>query len=171
MKVIHLTKGRFSLVDDEDYERVNQFKWHANEKYPGCFYAYRKAWIPSEIRTSKIKGLIYHGYYKTIPMHRFIMNEPQNMEIDHIDGNGLNNQKNNLRLATHQQNMMNNRVRKTNKVGVAGICWDKANSKWRAFIQYKGKSYKLGRFTNIADAIKARKDKEKELFGDFLRQS
>jgi hypothetical protein len=88
MKEIKLTQNKVALIDDEDYEYLNQFKWYAN-KVRNTFYAKR-------------------GRNKTAQqMHRIIMNPPTNMQIDHKDHNGLNNQKFNLRLCTNSQNRMN----------------------------------------------------------------
>jgi len=96
MKLIPLSQGKTTMVDDEDYEYLNQWKWNVTAKTPGgCFYAVRK---------SSIKL----GKRKPIRMHREIIGvPPPGMFVDHIDGNGLNNQRNNLRFATPSQNQWN----------------------------------------------------------------
>jgi HNH endonuclease len=92
MKKIKLTQGKFALVDDEDFDELNKFKWYAGSHYKeNCLYALR--------RDNKIR--------KTILMHREIMQTPKGMVTDHIDHNGLNNQKINLRVCSHAQNIMN----------------------------------------------------------------
>src|SRR3990167_10308366 len=90
MKEIKLTQGKITLVDDEDFEYINQWKWHViKNKKQTHFYAQRSE----------------NG--KSIRMHRVIMKTPHNKDVDHIDHNGLNNQKNNLRNCTTQENIRN----------------------------------------------------------------
>lgn len=104
MKKIKLTQGKYALVDNEDYNYLNQFKWCYHSQY-----AMRRMYIKST------KG------YKDIKMHRLIMNTPKHKETDHVDGNGLNNQKSNLRICTHKQNTQNARLRSDNKTGYKGV--------------------------------------------------
>lgn len=95
MKKIKLTQGKFALVDDEDFVELNKFKWYTGKYYKNtCVYAIRR----------DNKG-------KTILMHREIMQTPSGMVTDHIDHNGLNNQKNNLRSCSHAQNIRNSAKR------------------------------------------------------------
>ncbi len=155
MKVIHLTQNKVTWLDNEDFERVNKYKWHANKKTTGVFYAYRKQWIPEKQK------------YITIIMHRFIMNCPEDMEIDHIDHNGLNNQKSNLKICSHADNMRNIKVRRTSNSGFRGISWDKKNKKWRITICKEKKFYNRGRFTELEDAVKEHRKSFKEIFGYY----
>lgn len=92
MKKIKLTQGKVALVDDEDFEYLNQWKWSAN-KNKNTFYAQRHK--------------VIEGKNKYIKMHRLIMNTPDNIEVDHIDHNGLNCQRHNMRNCTRSQNSMN----------------------------------------------------------------
>ena len=92
MKEIKLTQEKVALVDDEDFKYINQFKWHA-EKRKKTYYAARNV---------SIKKM-----HKKILMHRLIMNTPEEMETDHWNKNGLDNQRHNLRICTHGQNGMN----------------------------------------------------------------
>lgn len=145
MKII-LTQNKYADVDDEDYTNLCKHKWFA-VKYYDTFYA--KAHINN----------------KTVHMHRFIFNTER--EVDHINGNGLDNRKLNLRSSTHQQNSFNSR--KT--LGVSsiykGVSWDRVNSKWRAVIMLDGKQRSLGRFTDETDAAKAYNEEAVKLFGEF----
>ena len=171
MKVIHLTRGKISLIDNEDYEKVNQYKWYASPAPGDTFYAKRKIWIPNNGHLTKQGKYIKNGQYKSISLHRFIINAPYNKEVDHIDGDGLNNRRNNLRLCNHMENMRNVPVRKTSKSGLKGVTWCKQTNKWRVVIQDNKKYIHVGRFIEIEDAIKAYNNKAKELFGEFAYQN
>ena len=100
-------------------------------------------------------------------LHRIIMDDPEDLIVDHINRNPLDNRRDNLRIVSIQENNMNLSIRKTNKSGVSGVCWDKDANKWRADIAYKKKKINLGRFDNLEDARKAREDAEEEYFGEF----
>jgi hypothetical protein len=99
MKLIPLTQGLFTQVDDEDYDDLSQYKWHV-VKAPYTYYVVRA--ITSPDKNSKNRQI-------KLRMHRVIMNPSNEMEVDHRDGNGLNNQKSNLRVCTPSQNMANRR--------------------------------------------------------------
>lgn len=106
MKEIKLTQGKVALVDDEDFEYLNQFNWYANKD--------RNTWYA--VRFTKKKG---HG--KRIAMHRVILNTPDGLTVDHKDHDGLNNQKYNLRNATYRQNQMNKTPSKTGTSKYLGV--------------------------------------------------
>lgn len=91
---------------------------------------------------------------------------PKN-QIDHKDGNTNNNKWNNLREATHAQNMQNRKLLKSSTSGVSGVIWDKEKRRWRARISVNGKRIILGRFRDKSEAIKARRDAELKYFGEF----
>lgn len=143
MKKIKLTQNKYTLVDDEDFKKLNQFKWFARkDSKSGIFYVARNS------KTIKGKRHMVH-------MHREIMNVLKNIDIDHKDGNGLNNQKNNLRLATRSQNNMNQKKRKDNISGFKGVSWRKDNKKWRTNISVEGKTITIGYFKTALEASKA----------------
>ena len=148
MKRIPLTQGHYAIVDDEDYEIISQYKW-CIENSNSRQYAFRK-----------------YKRTQTIKMHHCIVGYPIcNLEIDHINGDGLDNRKENLRFCTHQENCRN---RQPNKIGHSvykGVSWFKG--KWVATI-YTGKDHQyIGRFKAATDAAKAYDKKAKELFGEF----
>lgn len=94
MKKIKLTQGEFALVDDEDFDELNKFKWHVGKYYKkNCLYALRKTFDK--------------GKKKSVLMHRQIMLTPRGMVTDHKDHNGLNNQRSNLRVCSHADNIRN----------------------------------------------------------------
>ncbi len=147
IRFIPLTKGKVAIVDAEDYERLSKYKWHTVISYKR-FYAYRT----------------FNG--KNTAMHRFIMKPAEGLLVDHIDGNGLNNTKDNLRICTYQQNICNRKGWGKNSK-YKGLCWDKYNKKWRAQIHYNRKCRYLGVFE---DEVEAAKEYDKEairLFGEF----
>lgn len=154
MKQIPLSQGLFALVDDEDFEYLNQFKWHAR-KSRDTFYASRNLKISKNNR-------------KTIQMHRVILGTTDTkIQGDHIDGNGLNNQKSNLREATHEQNRRNTKSYKNGVSKYKGVSYRKDSKKWRSIINFNKKVIRLGYFSSEIEAAKAYDVKAKELFGEF----
>ena len=128
MKRIEITHGQFALVDDEDFEELCQYKWYIR-KNAYTFYAYR----PGRVGNSPT----------TIYMHRQIMKSQKGLETDHIDGNGLNNQKANLRICTKTDNRRNRGMGRNNTSGYKGVDLNKKTGKYRASIQVDGKSLHL----------------------------
>ena len=96
--------------------------------------------------------------------------DPHGMEIDHIDGNGLNNQKENLRIATPSENQHNKKLYKNNKSGKRGVCFDRKYNKWRAVVTHNRKYITIGRFNTQQEASEAYEKTSKQLFGDFYRE-
>ena len=131
VKEIKLTQGKVSLVDDEDYERLSQYSWQACKgKNDNTFYAKRRINV--------------FGKATVIPMQVEILGRKLFCVVDHIDGNGLNNQRSNLRYATKRQNSQNRHENKTSKY--PGVSWHKRNNKWRSDIRINGKKITLGYF-------------------------
>lgn len=151
-KEIKLTQGKVVLVDDEDYEYLNQWKWYAH-KQGKTFYAKR---ITRE-----------NNHVTMIHMHRVIMNCPPEKRIDHISRNGLDNRKCNLRLCNVAENGMNRPKQDNNSSGYKGVGWDKSRNKWRAQIKPNQKSIFIGRFSKKEDAAKAYDEFAKRYFGEF----
>lgn len=144
---IPLTQGQFAIVDADDYEKLSQYKWHVSGK-GDMLYACR-----TENR-------------RTIMMHRQILNAPADMHCDHINHNGLDNRKANLRLCTPQQNACNRRpLECTSKY--KGVHWDSLSRKWRAEIRHNGQKIHIGYFDYELDAAIAYDDYAIELFGEF----
>lgn len=156
MKTISLTKGKVAIIDDIDYQRVKSVKWYARQNRTGNWYAARKIGI--------------NGMRKDLHMHHFILGitNSETILIDHINGNGLDNQRHNLRLVTHSQNTIHSRKRRGNYTSrYKGVCWDKESKKWNAQIYCKGIAYRLGKFKNEKDAAVAYNQKARELFGHY----
>ena len=134
MKTIKLTQGQETMVDDDDFEKLNKYKWHVL-KGRRTFYAVRTS------RESKIM------------MHRVICNVPKGMQVDHIDGNGLNNCKSNLRIVTSRQNNQNKHIKKSSIY--PGVSWCTSRKKWRSDIEINGKQNFIGRFNVEVNAYNA----------------
>ena len=156
MKEIYLTNSKdVVLVDDEDYKMLIQYKW--------SFYKSKRSKMGRAQTNIKI-----NNKRTTLLLHHLIIKKPSNKkEIDHIDRNPLNNQKNNLRIVTHSQNMMNKSNYKNSTSKFKGVYWDKSRKMWRSAISEKNKRINLGRFTNEIDAAKAYNEKAEELHGEY----
>lgn len=141
MKKIKLTHNKFTLVDNSDFELLNRYKWYPIKSGKNIYVA----------RVSSRK----EGKSKTIMLHRYIMNTPDGMDTDHIDGNSLNNQRKNLRVCTRSQNKMNVGKRRDNESGYKGVSWSKTRKKWVSHIWVNGKGYNLGGFDSKLKAYEA----------------
>lgn len=102
-----------------------------------------------------VQPLIKNGKQTTLRMHRLLINASEGMEVDHKDGNGLNNQKSNIRLATRSQNRMNRPKQSRNTSGFKGVSWDKTHKIWMAYITLNNVQKNLGYFKSKEDAYKA----------------
>lgn len=149
VKTIKLTQDQFAIVDDEDYEYLNQWPWcAAYSKSISGFYAQRNQNI----------GTI-NGKQKTIRMHRAIMGRILGRElkrtevIDHINHDPLDNTRENLRIVSTRQNNQNKKSKTSSKY--PGVCWNKQRNKWKAYITLNGKQKHLGYFMDEREAAKA----------------
>jgi len=163
MKVLLLTRGFSALVDDDDYEWLSKWKWSTTIMRTSGPYA--------------IRGTRSGGINKNYLMHREILINKygrkkfnKRMLCDHIDGNGLNNCKSNLRIATKTQNNGYRGKSKNNTSGYIGVIFDRKAAKatpWRAEIVHKNKNLYIGRFSDPISAALARDKKALELRGKF----
>jgi hypothetical protein len=161
---IPLTQGKFAIVDPQDYKRLSRHKWYTS-RYSHTCYAIRGQWSP------ELKKRL------TISMHREIIDVPEDMFIDHINHNGLDNRRANLRPATPAQNSRNARYPKTNKSSkYRGVWYNKQNQKWRSVITVNRKKKQLGYFNSARDAAiaydrAAKKYHKKFAITNFPKQS
>lgn len=138
MKRIPLTQGQFALVDDADFDWLSQWKWHTVGGGKHKHYASRTIYVNGG------KG----KRDKCVSMHRLIFDFPARLEVDHINGNGLDNQRINLRICTKEENRCNRQMQRKNLGKYKGVTWDKTHNKWRAMIRFNTKLIHLGRFDN-----------------------
>lgn len=154
MKEILLTQNKTALVDDEDFEYLNRWRWYADKGYK-TFYAYR------------FEYPFGNGERRKIYMHKCILNSTNNIKTDHKDGNGLNNQKLNLRLATHSQNISNSRLHSNNTSGYIGVYYSKTEDKFRGEVRLNGKRLLTKRFNLPQEAALSRDKLAIKLQGEF----
>jgi len=155
MKYIDLTQGQKAIVDDEDFEKLNRYKWHVLwNKDTKSFYAMRS---------------IYNGKeWKTTLMARIIMNASPDRQVDHINHDTLDNRKSNLRLVNYQQNQFNQMSHNKNKTSqYKGVSYDRTMHKWRTRICKDGVRYFLGRFKNEKKAAMAYNEAARRMFGEY----
>ncbi len=151
---IPLTQGQYAIVDPEDFERLNNHKWHVN-RGANTYYACRF----SRIGKKRV----------SIKMHRQIINPPDHLFVDHINRNGLDNRKANLRPATRSQNSLNKSSIKTKPSSskYRGVSWSKSQKKWHAQIGLNGKYKFIGYFDDEIQAAKAYDEAAKHYHKEF----
>lgn len=146
MKKVKLNTGQFALVDNEDFQRVNQHKWHVNTR--GYVIA-------------SIGG-------RPLSMHRFVMGQPH-CSVDHRYGDKLDNRKRKLRLCNQSQNCGNAKRSINNTSGFKGVSWNKALKKWHSYIMVNRKRKHLGYFVDKLEAAKTYNRAALEYFGEFAK--
>jgi hypothetical protein len=151
MKLIELTKGKYTIVDDEDFEFLNQWKW--------CYL--KGGYVVKSIKANGNKWI-------NIYLHRAIMGVlcPK-LQVDHINGNKLDNRKENLRIVTNQQNNMNKKPGLNFTSKYKGVYWNRDKNKWRSRVNVNGKAKHIGYFTSEIEAAKAYNKKAFELYGEY----
>ena len=153
---IHLTEGKFTIVDQQDFYELNDFDW-VTKRNNKSFYAVRL-----DNDCAKWPTMVY--------MHRQIMNSPKGLLVDHRNCDGLDNRRENLRLATHSQNACNSQINKTkSKSRFRGVCLDKSNGRWFSTIRNHGKRIWLGYFDNEIETAKAYDEAARKYHGEFAR--
>jgi hypothetical protein len=152
VKELKISKGYTVLIDDDDFDRVSAHWWQAVEQ-PHTVYAIHRRYRDDGTRAA-------------IRLHRFVMNAPDGVEVDHINHNGLDCRKSNLRFATRQQNSANCRRRSGQNV-FKGVEQDSRTNRFRAYITYRTKRYSIGYFATAEEAALAYDERARDYFGEF----
>lgn len=147
VKAIPLTKGKYTIVDAEDYHHLMQWEWQYRDGYA----------------KRGVRGL------GAISMHGVILTASNGLLPDHKNGDGLDNRRENLRPATQQQNMWNRKAVTGSKSKYKGVDWYAASGSWRAYIKVNGKQKHLGCYQNEDDAARAYNKAAIEYHGEFAR--
>ena len=134
-----------TIIDAEDVELVKSYSWSL----------------------SKGRHTQYCKSNQVGQLHRLVMNAPKGMVVDHINHNGLDNRKSNLRICTNQENICNCEIPKNNKSGCKGVYWAKDKNKWTVQVTINNKTIYIGRYTNLEEAIEARKEASKKYYNEF----
>lgn len=144
--IMYTSQGEPFYVDFEDFWKVRDICWRKDKDgyLIGCL-----------------------DNKRPIRLHRYIMDCPDNMVVDHISHDITDNRKNNLRIATVSQNQMNKKKTNRNTSGVVGVNWNKSHDKWMAQIVINHKKVLLGYFNNFDDAVETRKKAEDKYFGEW----
>lgn len=131
-----------AIISKVDFEKVNS--------YPNTWYSYYE----EKTESFYVVGtLTVEGKKKTIQMHRWIVNAPEKMVVDHVNHNTLDNSRENLRVVSQRVNQQNRRGKqKNNKSGVRGVSWSKGMGKWRACIYKNKKQITVGHYDDISAA-------------------
>jgi len=161
VKLLPLTKGKVALVDDGDFERTSRFKWTAMEvkrALGSLWYVRRCIRLPD-------------GRQHSVLLHRFILEAPANFEVDHVNGDALDNRRSNLRLATPSQNRVNRRGKaRPGTSRYLGVMKPSNRKRWEAFVHGPdGKNHRGGSFDLEEDAARARDELALRLWGDRAR--
>lgn len=147
-KEIELSQGYKAIVDDDLYDELNQHNW--------CVHKMRK------------NNTMYAT--RLIRIHHMVLGfPPPGYVIDHINGNGLDNRRENLRIITTGQNTTWRAIQRNNTSGFRGVSWNKSKKRWDAKIKVNGKAMHLGRFTNKEDAARAYDKAAREHFKEFAK--
>ena len=156
MREIPLSRGMFAIVDDEDYSQLASVRWYAA---PGrhTFYAKR------DVRRNGSKGRIL--------MHRYLLGCPDGLEVDHKNGNGLDNRRSNIRIATRSQNRANTGLQINNISGVKGVCRCAETGRWKVRVQWQLQNIWVGRFDSLEEAVEARYEVVMRLQGEFAYEA
>lgn len=156
MKLIPLTQGQHAIVDDEDYERVVQWRW-----------CYQRGYVVRSRRTHE------DWPRRSISLHRYILGDPEGLQIDHINGDRLDNRRANLRIATSTQNKCNSpkytRHGQQCTSQYKGVNWNKNAGKWHSRITINGHIRYLGSFDSEIEAAEAYDTAARALHGEFAR--
>jgi hypothetical protein len=148
VRTIKLNTGNELLVDDEDFEWVSKYRW----------FEHRNGYV-------RRNHTFTDGVRRSWMIHRAILNAPKGTQVDHINGNKLDNRRENLRLATPAENTRNRKPPKYNTTGYKGVC--PGEGRFKSYIQVSGKQAHLGYFDTAEDAARMYNFWAKDIYGEF----
>lgn len=151
---IDIGRGKYATISAVDFDKVSRFSWCAvpvkNRFYARCY------WIGAGVPGKKLW------------MHRLVADAPEGKQVDHINGDPLDNRRENLRICSNTEN---NRAKKRKGAGVTsqyrGVSFEDWTKRWKAQLSFGGKNFNLGRFDSQEAAARAYDAKARELFGEF----
>ena len=153
-RCIKLTRGKYAIVDVEDFEQLNKYKWHCTH------YSYAKRAVSKRFDKGRRQVEVY--------IHKLVCPAPKGMIVDHINRNSLDNRKVNLRAATQKQNVWNRKfIRKTGKTSYNGIRWDESREKWQVRLTINGRRKSFGYYADEIEAAKAYDRVAKKYRGEY----
>ncbi len=153
MKKIPLTRGKFALVDDCDFDDLSKHKWFCTR----VGYAARNSRLSDDC-----------GRGKLLYMHRILLGAQKGQEVDHVNFDKLDNRRCNIRLASSRQNKCNRPIRPNNTSGFKGVSWAKRERRWIAFVHDEAGRHKVvGYFLDKDAACAARCAAAKQYYGEF----
>ena len=150
MKVIKLTQGYSTIVDDKDFYIVKKYKWHAE----------------NHLESIRVYGWV-DG--KSVTLSNLLLNPQKGMEVDHINGNPLDNRRENLRVCTHAENMFNKKIYKNNSSGIKGIYFDNRKNRWCAQLIKNNKKVFRKTYKSKTEASEGYKNAAHLYFGKYER--
>lgn len=156
MQTIVLTKGKVAVIDDIDYESVSSFRWYARKNERGNWYA--------------ATSMRIDGKRRQVHMHRFIYGADliQKILVDHVNGDGLDNRRENLRAATHQQNTIHSKKRSGCYTSAfKGVHYSRTHNRWVAKLYSKGRLVMKRRFKTEREAALEYNHKVIEIHGNY----
>lgn len=151
--LVPLTKGYFARIDETDAPEVGKYNWHVHRSSDQLYYAVTDIWSG--------------GKRSTLRLHRLITQAFDGETVDHINHNGLDNRRSNLRICNQSENIASARKKRGATSHYKGVWFDKVRGKWSAQCGQQ----KLGRFDQEEDAARAYDKKARELFGEFAHRN
>lgn len=157
MKTIELTQGKSAIVDDADYEWISAHRWYfVDSGKHGYGHAARQVRVDS-------------GGWRQVRMHREIVGAKAGEQVDHINGDPLDNRRSNLRICNNAQNRANMHRKRRSSSRYKGVHWHKRDRRWVATITINGQRIALGSYTDEEEAARAYDRAAPEVFGEFAR--
>ncbi len=148
-------KGKTVLIDPQNEYLLHAHKWQLTKAHGGPYV---------------VRNTIQNGKWIKLSLHRLITNCPPGMEVDHINGNPLDNRLCNLRICKHSENCKNQKIFTSNTTGKNGVYWDRNKNKYGCHIRVDGKDHHLGFYDNKEDAVVARENAEIKYYKEYKRK-